>query len=119
MSEPNSRRPSGTMAIPWVARRSGLTRVMFLPSYRIEPSVGWCRPVIVRSRVDLPAPLAPMIAYTSPGYTRSETRSSARSWPWCTTRSLTSRIGVPLPGRGSLTLLFSVTGLASVTGCPR
>ena len=45
---------------------------MSLPSYRIEPSVGWCRPAIVRSSVDLPAPFAPMIAYTSPGNTRSE-----------------------------------------------
>ncbi len=96
MSEPKSRRPSGTMTIPLVARRSGLTLVMSLPSYRIEPSVGWCRPAIVRSSVDLPAPFAPMIAYTSPGKTRSDTWSSARSCPWCTVRSLTST-------RGSLT----------------
>jgi hypothetical protein len=79
VSEPNRRLPSGTMTIPAVARRSGRTLVMSLPSYRIVPSVGWCRPAIVRSRVDLPAPFAPMIAYTSPGNTRSETPSSALS----------------------------------------
>ena len=73
MSDPNSRRPSGTMTIPLMARRSGRILVTSWPSYRIEPSVGWCRPAIVRSSVDLPAPLAPMIAYTSPGNTRSET----------------------------------------------
>ena len=72
VSDPNSRRPSGTMTIPRVARRSGRTLVMSLPSYTIEPSVGWCRPAIVRSSVDLPAPFAPMIAYTSPGNTRSD-----------------------------------------------
>jgi hypothetical protein len=83
------------MTIPPVARRSGLTLVMSLPSYKIAPSVGWCRPAIVRSSVDLPAPFAPMIAYTSPGNTRSDTRSSARSWPWCTVRSRTSSRAVP------------------------
>ena len=40
VSDPNSRRPSGTMTIPLVARRSGRTLVMSLPSYTIEPSVG-------------------------------------------------------------------------------
>ena len=73
MSDPNSRRPSGTMTIPLMARRSGRILVTSWPSYQIEPSVGWCRPAIVRRSVDLPAPLAPMIAYTSPGDTRSET----------------------------------------------
>ena len=72
VSDPNNRRPSGTMTIPWVARRSGRILVMSLPLYTIEPSVGWCRPAIVRSSVDLPAPFAPMIAYTSPGNTRSD-----------------------------------------------
>ncbi len=61
------------MTIPLTARRSVRVLVTSLPSYQIEPSVGWCKPAIVRSRVDLPAPLAPMIAYTSPGNTRSET----------------------------------------------
>ena len=79
MSDGNSRRPSGTMTIPPVARRSGRTLVTLAPSNWIEPSVGRCRPAIVRSSVDLPAPLAPMIAYTSPGNTRSETWSRARS----------------------------------------
>ena len=60
------------MTIPLMARRSGRTLVTSLPSNRIEPSVGRCRPAIVRSSVDLPAPLAPMMAYTSPGNTRSE-----------------------------------------------
>ncbi len=52
---------------------------MSLPSNKTEPSVARCSPEIVRSSVDLPAPFAPMIAYTSPGKTRSDTWSSARS----------------------------------------
>ncbi len=61
-SDPNSRLPSGTMRIPCRARRSGRSPVTSFPSNRIEPVVGWCRPAIVRSSVDLPAPFAPMIA---------------------------------------------------------
>ncbi len=61
-SDPNSRLPSGTMTIPCAARRSGRSPVTSVPSNRIEPVVGWCRPAIVRSSVDLPAPFAPMIA---------------------------------------------------------
>src|SRR6516225_884113 len=98
-SDSNSRLPSGTMTIPRVARRSGRTLVTSVPSKNTEPAVGECKPTIVRSNVDLPAPLAPMIAYTSPGNTRSEIESRARSWPWCTTRSRTSSSGVPFPGR--------------------
>ena len=61
-SDPNSRLPSGTMRIPCLARRSGRSPVTSFPSNRTEPVVGWCRPAIVRSSVDLPAPFAPMIA---------------------------------------------------------
>src|SRR3984957_5277002 len=57
------------------------------------PSVGRCSPAIVRSSVDLPAPFAPMIAYTSPGYTASEIPESALSCPWWTTSPRTSSSG--------------------------
>ncbi len=61
-SDPKSRLPSGTMPIPCLALRSGRSPVTSVPSNRTEPVVGECRPAIVRSSVDLPAPLAPMIA---------------------------------------------------------
>src|ERR1700733_5791515 len=66
---------------------------------------------MVRSSVDFPAPFAPMIAYTSPGYTASEMPESALSWPWWTTRSRTSSNGAASRSPGpflSLMLLISL-----------
>ena len=60
--DPKSRLPSGTKTIPCLALRSGRSPVTSMPSNSTEPEVGKCKPAIVRSSVDLPAPLAPMIA---------------------------------------------------------
>ncbi len=59
-------RPSGTMAMPRRARASAGMPVTSLPSKRMRPARGGCRPVSARSSVVLPAPLAPMSASTSP-----------------------------------------------------
>src|SRR5258708_3626121 len=50
--------------------------------------------MIERSRVDLPAPLAPMIARVSPGDTVRLTSVSACRYPWRTVRLRTSSIDV-------------------------
>ena len=50
------------MTMPAAPGVSGRSLVMSVPSNRTEPDVGRCRPAIVRSSVDLPAPFAPMIA---------------------------------------------------------
>src|SRR5207245_1847999 len=89
-----SRRPSGTSAIPLRTRACGGSAVMSRPSSRIEPALGWCRPMIERSSVDLPAPLAPMIASVSPDATLRLTRVSACRYPCRTVSSLTSSIDV-------------------------
>ena len=51
------------------------------PRIAISPARGRMSPMIVLSRVVLPAPFAPTIATTSPGFTCSETRRSTVSWP--------------------------------------
>src|SRR6202171_1238024 len=94
LSDGNSRRPSGTSAIPSRTRACGGSAVMSRPSSRIEPVVGWCRPMIERSNVDLPAPLAPMIARVSPGATARLTSVSACRYPCRTVRLRTSSIDV-------------------------
>src|ERR1700678_2414808 len=80
------------------------------------PSVGACSPAIVRSSVDLPAPFAPMIAYTSPGYTASEMPASARSCPWWTTRSRTSSSGPAARSPGPFGSLMLPVFLGGVWG---
>src|SRR5580658_2467760 len=61
---------------------------------------------MVRSRVDLPAPFAPMIAYTSPGYTDSAMPESALSWPWWTTRSRSASNGAAARSPGPVLSLM-------------
>jgi hypothetical protein len=57
-----SLRPSGTIAIPAASRRSARCPVTSTPSSSTDPVVGRCRPAMVRIKVDLPAPFAPMMA---------------------------------------------------------
>ena len=45
------------------------------------PAEGLCAPDITLSSVDLPAPLSPSRATTSPGMTWKSTESSARTKP--------------------------------------
>ena len=48
---------------------------------RIEPRSGWLRPEMARSSVDLPAPLVPSSARTSPSWTSTLTSKSTWSEP--------------------------------------
>ncbi len=50
---------------------------MFSPLKLIVPRRGWFRPLIERSVVDLPAPLAPMSVTISPSFTWIEMPLSA------------------------------------------
>src|SRR5207302_10131859 len=94
LSEGKSRRPSGTSAIPSRTRACGGDAVMSRPSSRIEPALGRCRPMIVRRSVDLPAPLAPMMARVSPADTVRLISVSACKYPCRTVRWRTSSIDV-------------------------
>ncbi|MCY1533853.1 hypothetical protein D9M68_692020 [compost metagenome] len=73
----NTRRPSGAWAMPLLATKCADLRLMSWPRNRICPAAarGW--PKIDISRVDLPAPLAPISATVSPSLTSSETFFSA------------------------------------------
>src|SRR5438067_5028 len=92
LSDGNSRRPSGTSAIPARTRACGGNAVMSRLSSEMAPAVGWCRPMIERSSVDLPAPFAPMMARVSPGATERLTSVSACRYPCRTVRLRTSSI---------------------------
>jgi hypothetical protein len=69
----NTRRPSGTWAMPAATTRSGGSRSMRVPSKRISPDVSRARPEMARRVVVLPAPLAPMMVTMPPSGTSSET----------------------------------------------
>ena len=59
-------RPSGTWAMPRLARATGDTEARFSPLWSTRPAIGFTRPEITRSVVVLPAPLEPSSATTSP-----------------------------------------------------
>ena len=73
----NNRRPSGDCAMPCFTIPCGAAWVMSRPRKWIRPRRGWLRPLIDRSVVDLPAPLAPISVTTSPSFTVSEMPFSA------------------------------------------
>ena len=74
---------------PWIS----------LPSKRIVPFFGEIRPEIVRSVVDLPAPLEPISETISPACTAMETPLTAAMLPYETWRSLTSSTRGAPPSR--------------------
>src|SRR4051812_1564065 len=84
-------RPSGTWAMPLVTIASTGARVMSSPSSRTCPRSQRTSPLIERSSVVFPAPLAPRTAVIRPVSARSETPSSARTGPYEEVRSRTSR----------------------------
>src|SRR3954447_2705483 len=88
-------RPSGTWAMPLVTIASTGARVMSSPSSRTWPRLQRTRPLMVRSSVVFPAPLAPRTAVMRPVSARRETPSSARTGPYDDVRSRTSRTAVP------------------------
>src|SRR5438067_10115350 len=116
LSDGNSRRPSGTSAIPARTRACGGNAVMSRPSSEMAPAAGWCRPMIERSSVDLPAPLAPMMARVSPGATERLISLSACRYPCRTVRLRTPSHGSDSPGdlrdlRGGENLFLTALGL--------
>src|SRR5262249_5436619 len=86
-------RPSGT----WISRRRAIwctgTPTRSSPANRIAPRRGRKMPEIARSKVDFPAPLAPISATTAPSSTARLTPCNARLRPHLTWRSSTSRSG--------------------------
>src|SRR4051794_1162250 len=88
-------RPSGTCAMPLVTMASTGARVMSSPSSRTCPRSQRTSPLIVRSSVVFPAPLAPRTAVIRPVSALSETPSSARTGPYDVVRSRTSSSGAP------------------------
>ena len=67
-------------ATPLAAMRCELSPVTSSPSSRIEPRLGFTRPVSTLKKVVLPAPLGPMMPWNSPsGTARSMLSSTTRS----------------------------------------
>ena len=73
-------RPSRSRA---PARRRGSSISTGSPSYSIVPESGACTPDSTLTSVDLPAPLSPMRATTSPSFTQKSTSVSALTAPKC------------------------------------
>ena len=71
-------RPPGIWATPSDAIFTGEVPVTSRPSRRTFPPLGGVSPVMARSSVDLPAPLVPSTARTSPSSTSMLT--SKRIW---------------------------------------
>src|SRR5882724_12342070 len=94
---------------------SGELSLIGWPRNRISPASGGCTPVRQRTRVDLPAPLSPSSAVTSPA---ARVRSTPRS---ACTASKDLRSPVIRTSGGSLVAVSpAASGLlvASVIGCP-
>ena len=84
----------------------------------MSPSSGVSAPDRHLISVDLPAPLSPMMASTSPGYSLRLTSASPTTWPNVFTSPRASSVGVPdmagLPGCPALTLVASTSMLIGV-----
>src|ERR1700722_13051668 len=66
------------VSIPQSRACWGLSNLISLPAYRKLPPSAWWTPEMILIRVDLPAPLSPARARTSPGCRVRET--SFRAW---------------------------------------
>ena len=76
-----SLRPSGDCEMPRLTILCAGECVMSSPMKRIVPLRGWLSPLMERSVVDLPAPLAPISVTISPSRTSSEIPLSASIVP--------------------------------------
>src|ERR1700680_3739279 len=88
-------RPSGTWETPRRAMLSTGWPTSSSPEKRTVPERGLTSPLMVRSSVVFPAPLAPRIAVIEPGWARNVTDLSASTAPYETLSSWTSSIGHP------------------------
>src|SRR5919201_3830333 len=93
VSGPKRRRPWGTWATPALTILSGRAPVRSRPPTSTRPAVGRTRPEIVPSKVDFPAPLAPISATSSPSLTRRSTPKSTGPAPNPAVRPRTSSSG--------------------------
>ena len=75
------RRPSGTREMPSATRRCAGVPPSDRPSNPMSPPRTGTRPLMAFSSVDLPAPLAPMMATASPSSTVRSTPKSAWNNP--------------------------------------
>src|SRR3984885_777029 len=82
--------PSGTCATPARAMSSGWRRARSVPPTRTLPRRGRTNPLIARSSVVLPAPLAPSTAVIVPWPAATETPSSTGPPPYPATMSSTT-----------------------------
>src|SRR5207302_8458520 len=87
----NTRRPSGTSAMPASVRLCAGMRVTSVPAKRIFPRRGSIAPATPRSVVLLPAPLAPISATISPAATSKETARQAGTSPYASSTLSTLR----------------------------
>src|SRR5262249_43417120 len=90
VSAGNTRRPSGTSAMPAAVRAWAGSRVTSTPSKRIFPFLEDIEPATPRMVVLLPAPLAPIRVTISPSATWNDTPRTAAISPYATSRLSTS-----------------------------
>src|SRR3970282_1803658 len=87
------------VATPWSSASRGESKSTGRPARRTAPAVGRWTPATTLTSVDLPAPLSPQRARTSPSRTARETSLSASTAPKRIESRWTSRRGAPsLPG---------------------
>src|SRR5262245_18577612 len=72
---------------------AGLSMTTGWPSNSRRPASGWMLPAMIFTRVDLPAPLSPSSATTSPAFTAKSTSRRASTAPKLLDRCSTARIG--------------------------
>src|SRR5262245_31862846 len=96
----NSRRFSGTCAIPRSTIRCAERPTVVSPPNVMLPESGGTRPEITRINVVLPAPLGPITPTVSPGATPSETPHSARDEPQPAETSTSDNMSVAPAARG-------------------
>src|SRR6478672_6958892 len=90
-----------TTSIPSLAASFGPWIETSLPSKRISPLSGVCAPAMHLISVDLPAPLSPTSAITSPRRTSRSTSDSASTEPKVLVMERSSRRGVSVTWRVS------------------
>ena len=107
-----------TVSMPASRASTGLLKTTLTPSTRISPSSAVSAPDRHLISVDLPAPLSPMMASTSPGYSLRLTLARPTTCPNVFTRPRASSVGVPdivgLAGCPALTLVASTSMLIGV-----
>ena len=98
--------PPGTWIMPIATRISGSVSVIVRPFMRTTPRSGITSPLIVRSKVDLPAPLVPSRASTSPRCTSRLTSKRICTGPYARVEVVDLQHGHMLRIGGDATLFL-------------